>query len=216
MKQIQASIRQETGKGAARRMRQAGQIPGTLYAQDSEPLSLTLDLHALLMVIQEGGFFTHKHTLELGSDKVEVLARDMQRDPVSGKILHIDFMRFDPNKAIRVTVPVHVSGEGDSPGLEKGGVLQLLRAELELICKASSIPEAVEISVADKDIGDSVHLSEINLPEGSRSAIYGRDFTIASIVGTRLAAVATTEDEEEGDGTAAAEDDAATDDHSAA
>lgn len=195
MKKIQADIRQETGKGAARRLRNNGQIPGTLYAQESEPISLTVNLHSLMMVIQEGGFYTHKHTLELNGEKVDVLARDMQRDPVSGKVMHIDFMRFDPNKDIRVTVPVHVTGEDDSPGLERGGVLQLLRAELELICKASNIPESVEVSVAGKDISDSVHLSEISLPEGSRSAIYGRDFTIASIVGTRTSALTPTDEE---------------------
>lgn len=186
---IPVQSRTNSGKGVARQLRREGKIPGVLYAPGSEPLALAVDAHALKMAMQAGHFYTTKQTLDLDGKQTEALARDVQRDPVRGDIIHIDFMRYDPARVVRVTVPVVVTDELDSPGLKKGGVLQLVRSEVEFLCRADSIPGEIIVSMAGKDIGDAAKISEVTLPDGVRPTIE-RDFTIATVVGTRTSTMA--------------------------
>jgi len=187
---INAHSRSESGKGISRKLRKENKIPVVVYGS-GEPVSLSIPVNELQKAYRAGGFWTTKHTLDVdGKDKIEVLARDVQTHVVNGLPLHADFMRFDPKKQVRVNVAIKVTGEKDSPGLVKGGVLQLVRTEVEMVCRADSIPEELVISMAGTDIGDSVHMSSIELPDGVRPAIADRDFTIASVVGTRTSTMA--------------------------
>ncbi|MFZ2619697.1 MAG: 50S ribosomal protein L25/general stress protein Ctc, partial [Alphaproteobacteria bacterium] len=182
---IQAEARAVSGKGIARKLRVAGKIPGVLYGAGKDPVKLSVVTHSINMAMQAGGFYTHAHSLMLDGKETKVLARSVQRHPVSENLEHIDFMYFVASSMVTVTVPVRVEGEMDSPGLKSGGVLQLVEAELELVCRADSIPEEIVISVAALDVGDSIHMSNITLPAGVRSAIVDRDVTIVSVVSTR-------------------------------
>jgi large subunit ribosomal protein L25 len=197
---MKATARTEGGKGATRRLRTQGQVPAILYGMKEDVVSLALDGHDLAMAMQAGSFFTHKHTLSLEGKNVDVLARDMQRHPVTEQVQHVDFIRYNPKQTLKVAVAVTVVGEEDSPGIQKGGVLQLVRSEVELICRADSIPDEIVVSMAGKDIGDSAHMSEIELPEGVHPAIRDRDFTIASVVGTRTASMSELDEEAEAEG----------------
>ena len=198
MAQIKAFNRENTGKGVARELRRNNQVPGVVYGLGKEPTGVAVDGHSLLMATQAGSFYTTKHELDVDGKKIDALARDLQRHPVTGKILHIDFMYFNAKQEVRVNVGVKVEGQEDSPGLKKGGVLQLLRSEVELVCRADAIPSHITISMAGTDIGDAVHMSSVELPDGVQPAIHDRDFTIASVVGTRTSTMADLEDGEEG------------------
>lgn len=181
---IKTQLREVSSKGAVNALRQQGMIPAVMYGAGKGPQPIAVDGHDILMTLQKGHFFTHRHMLDVDGKKQEVLARDVHRHPVSDKILHIDFLRYDPKRITKVMVAVRVIDEDKSPGLKIGGVLQLVRPEVELVCRADSIPEEVVISMAGKEIGDSAHISEVTLPEGVKPSV-DRDFTIASVVSTR-------------------------------
>ncbi len=185
MANIKAEIRKESGKGVARKLRNENKVPAVLYSAGKEPVSLSIDGYDLMMAMQQGGFYTTKHVVAADGKKLEVLAKDIQMHPVTDKVQHVDFMTYNAKQEVRVNVNVTITGEEDSEGLQIGGVLQLLRSEIEVICRADNIPDEIIVSMAGKDIGGSVHLSDITFPEGSRSAVQDRDFTIASVVGTR-------------------------------
>lgn len=191
-----AETRSKSGKGVARRARLENKIPGVVYGAGKEPQPILIEGHSLLMTMQDGHFFTNMHPMKLDDKEEKVLARDIQRHPVNEKILHVDFMRFDAKQKIKVDVEVVVVGQEDSPGLLKGGVLQLVRPTVELICRADNIPHEITVSMAGKEIGDSAHISEVDLPEGAVPSV-DRDFTIASVVGTRTSNMASMDAEAE-------------------
>lgn len=197
---IKAFARTESGKGIARGLRAEGKIPAVVYGPGEEPVAIALDGHSLFMAAQAGGFYTTKHTLNIeGGKKIAVLAKDLQRNPVSSKVLHVDFMHYNAKAMVRVSVNIVIVGEEDSPGLVKGGVLQMVRNEVELLCRSDSIPESIVVSMAGKDIGDAAHMSEVTLPDGVTSVIQDRDFTLASVVGTRSSNTSEDELDENGD-----------------
>lgn len=198
MAQIQTEIRNKSGKGVARKLRLENKIPAVLYGAGKEPQPITVSGYDIMMGLQNGGFFTNMQELMIDGKAQKALARDIQRNPVNEKVEHVDFLRFDPKQTLKVNVSVIVTDEEQSPGLEKGGVLQLVRAEVELFCRADAIPDAIKISMAGKDIGDAAHISEVDLPDGVKPTT-DRDFTIASIVGTRSSTMADLDE----DGTAA-------------
>ncbi len=202
---IKADSRTESGKGASRRLRNENKIPAILYGAKKEAQSLALNGHDILLAMNAGRFFTNIHELEVDGKKEKVLARDIQRHPVSDAVLHIDLLRFDPKQKLTVSVNVRVVDEDQSPGILKGGVLQLVRTDIELVCRADNIPEEIVVSMAGKDIGDSAHISEIELPEGAENAL-DRDFTIASVVGTRTSTMSEDTEDAEGEETAEGED----------
>lgn len=170
------------GKGASRALRREGRVPAVIYGGNEEILTIHVEAKELARQLGTGHFFNSIVEVELGGEKVRTLPKDVAFHPVSDRALHVDFLRLSANAKVHVDVPVHFINEAASPGLKRGGVLNVVRHELELICDAESIPEEIRIDVTGLEVGDSIHISHVSLPAGSASAITDRDFTIATIV----------------------------------
>ncbi|MEE2999327.1 MAG: 50S ribosomal protein L25/general stress protein Ctc [Pseudomonadota bacterium] len=190
---IAAELRDQAGKGVARAVRREGKVPAVIYGDNQGTLSISLDGSELNKLIKNPGFFTQIFAVDITGKKHEVLARDIQTDPVTDFPLHVDFMRFNQNTRIVIEVPVSFLNEEASPGLKRGGVLNIVRRELELRCSPTNIPQAIEIDLTGFDIGDSIHISALNLPDGVEP-ITDRDYTIATVAAPTVMAV-----EEEGE-----------------
>lgn len=199
---IAAVAKANSGKGAARELRRNGFIPAVIYNKGQDSQSIAIKASDLAAALRKGHFFTHNHELNLDGKAVKVLARDIQRNVVTDVPMHVDFIPYNPKSIIHVNVAVRVEGEDSSPGIKVGGVLQLIEAEIEVICRADSIPEEIVVSVAGLDIGESVHLSNVKLPEGVKPAVTDRDLTIVSVVSTRTS---NTAEDEAADAATAAE-----------
>lgn len=199
---MKAQTKARQGKGAAREMRRQGYVPGVIYAQGHDSQAVAVFGKDLAKALQMGHFFTTTQELELDGKPVKVLARDIQRHPLTDQPIHIDFIRYNPASKIHVEVTVNITGADKSPGIKEGGVLQLIETTIEVVCRADSIPADIEVSVAELGIGDAVHLSEVKLPEGVKAAVTDRDLTIVSVVSTRTSATAA---DEAADAAAAAE-----------
>lgn len=202
---ILAEPRQAGGSRAARALRAQGQIPAILYGPGGEPASISLNAAELERHARHPGFMNSPCVLELDKKKIRTLPRAMARDPVRGHLLHIDFFRLSKGAEINVEVPVNFIQQDLSPGLKRGGVLNVIRHEVELTCPVDAIPEALEADLNGLDIGDSIHISHISLPEGVKPVISDRDFTIASVVAPAAQRAAESEAKEEEEGTEAAE-----------
>lgn len=188
---IEANARERSNKGVARRLRVAGKIPAVIYGAGKDPKNIAITKYSLQMAVQQGGFYTNVQEINLDGKTEKVLPRELQRDPLSGQVIHADFLRFDPNRKLKINVRVRVKGEDQSPGVKKGGVLSLVRNEISLLCKADSIPDFVELSVAGLDVGQSAHFSHIELPEGVENGDHsGRDYTVATVLSTRSSTLA--------------------------
>lgn len=198
---MQAVSKTKQGKGAARELRRNGMVPGVIYAAGHDSQSIAVNAKDLAAALRAGHFYTHNHELNLDGKPVKVLARDIQRDPVTDTPIHIDFIRYNPASTVHVNVTVKVVGEATSPGIKTGGVLQLIEGELEVVCRADSIPEELVADVGALDIGDSVHMSQIALPKGVKWGVTDRDLTVVSVVSTRTSATA---EDEAADAAAAA------------
>ncbi len=170
------------GKGASRALRREGRVPAVVYGGKDEVLSVHIEEKELRRQLGTGHFFNSVVDVEIGGKKVRTLPKDVAFHPVSDRPLHVDFLRLAKDAKVHVNVPVHFANEGDSPGLKRGGVLNVVRHELDLICEPDRIPEEISIDVTGLDVGDSIHISHVTLPAGSVSAITDRDFTIATIV----------------------------------
>lgn len=179
--QMPAERRERAGKGAARAVRRVGRVPAVVYGDNKPPFNISLDPRDVARELGRPGFRSRVFELKLDGESMRALARDVQVDPVSDRPLHVDFMRFGPNAELRVEVRVEFINEGKSPGLKVGGVLNVVRHDVELVCKADKIPEVLTVDLDGLKIGDSVHISHIKLPEGVRPAIRDRDFTVATI-----------------------------------
>jgi large subunit ribosomal protein L25 len=177
---IGATARDRAGKGAARATRREGRIPAVIYGDHKEPVLISLDPREFDRVLRREGFFAKLLDVKLEGTSHRTLPRDVQFHPVSDKALHVDFMRVGPKTRVHVGVPVHFTNQDKSPGLKRGGILNVVRHEIELICSADNIPEYLTVDLDGFDIGDSIHISKVQLPEGTTSAI-DRDFTIASV-----------------------------------
>jgi large subunit ribosomal protein L25 len=185
MRQIQelsAQPRTGTGKGPAYQARVQGLVPAVIYGGDTAPENVAVDFRSLERAFQTGTFTTSLLMLDVEGKKTRVIPREVQVDPVTDRPVHVDFMRLGEGAKVRLAIPVHFRNHTDSPGLKKGGVLNIVRHEVELMCPAESIPEEIAVDLAGLDIHDSVHISAIALPEGVKPIIRGRDFTICSIV----------------------------------
>ncbi len=199
---LQMKERSESGKGAARALRREGFIPAVLYGGEGESVSLAVETRVLSKMIQSKSFFTSICDLEFGDKKVKAMARDLQLHPVTDQPEHIDFLRVDENTEITVSVPVKFINQEASPGLKRGALLNIVRHELEMVCKINDIPETLTADVSGLNVGDSVHFSHIDVPANVRSVIDDRDFTIATIAAPsalrgKLAEERATEGEEE-------------------
>jgi large subunit ribosomal protein L25 len=178
---LDAEKRERAGKGAARATRRAGRVPGIVYGDHKEPVLISLEPRALGRALARPGFFNHLTEIRLESETYRTLPRDVQFDPVSDKPVHIDFMRVGAGAQVHVTVPVAFVDHERSPGLRRGGILNVVRHGIEMVCSVDNIPERVVVSLNGLDIGDSVHIHTVEMPPGARPAIQERDFTIASI-----------------------------------
>ncbi len=178
---ITAELRDTPGTGAARASRRAGYVPGIVYGANHENISIAVEKGALGHEVHHAGFFSHLYKLKVGDQTMDVLARDLQLHPVTDAIMHVDFLAVKADAMIAVDVAVSFLNEEESPGLERGGVLNVVRHEIELMCPANAIPEQIEIDLTGLDIGDSVHISDVTLPNNVTPTIDDRDFTIATI-----------------------------------
>ena len=163
---LAAEARAKAGKGAARAIRRAGSIPGVIYGDHKEPVLISLVERDLVKVMRGSGFLTQLCDLDVSGKKHMVLPRAVEYDPVSDRPIHIDFLRVSDKTEIYVEVPVHMINEKECPGLVKGGVLNIVRHELEVSCRATDIPEEIVIDLTGFEIGHSVHVSDLNLPKG--------------------------------------------------
>ncbi|WP_274426554.1 50S ribosomal protein L25/general stress protein Ctc [Chelativorans sp. YIM 93263] len=178
---LKAEARERVGKGSARAIRRNGKIPAIIYGDKKEPLSITLPYKEVFHRIHSGGFMTTLATIDVNGEKIQVLPRDYQLDPVRDFLMHVDFLRIGKGSVVTVNVPVHFINEEESPGIKRGGVLNVVRHEVEFECPATAIPEYIEVELAGLEIGDSVHISAVKLPEGVKPTITDRDFTIATV-----------------------------------
>ena len=192
---IEALPREPRGKGGARALRREGRTPANVYGGGGEPLSVSLDFNVLERELGRRGFFGRLYDLKINGDVIRVLARDVQVDPVSDAPLHIDFIRYVAGATLAVSVEVRFEGQEESEGLKRGGVLNIVRHEVELLCPLEAIPEFLVADVAGREIGDSIHISDIALPEGVTPTITDRDFTVATIAAPTVI-VEPVEDEE--------------------
>jgi large subunit ribosomal protein L25 len=180
-KQLQAVARDRVGKGAARAVRREGRIPAVIYGAGQPAQPIALDHNQAKQLIFAGHFLTTIFEIEVGGQKTRVLPRDYQLDPVKDHPVHIDFLRITKDAMVTVEIPVHFLNQDISPGMKKGGVLNIVRHAVELTLPVDRIPEALDVDLAEVDIGDSIHISAIKLPEGARPTIADRDFTVATI-----------------------------------
>ena len=179
---LEGEPRDAFGKGAARALRRAGRLPAVVYGGTGENASFSLDYRSVEKRWLAGGFLSTPLDLSLQGKELRVLPKQVQRHPVRDDLMHVDFLRLDKGAVIAVEVPVHFLNEELSPGLKRGGVLNVVRHTVELNCPADAIPEFIEVDLAGRDIGDSIHISAVQLPEKATPVITGRDFTIAGIV----------------------------------
>jgi large subunit ribosomal protein L25 len=209
---VPASPRDGVGKGSARQARRDGQVPAVIYGNKEEPVLLTLERRVLIKELDNPQFFIQLIDVEVEGAKHRVLPRDVQFHPVSDTPMHVDFLRFDPKRKISANVPVVFEGEDESPGLKSGGVLNIVRYEVEVLCTADNIPPELILQLAGLDVGDSMHASAVTLPTGVEFAITDRDFTIATIAAPTIAVEPAAGEEgeegEEGEGAEATGDSA--------
>jgi large subunit ribosomal protein L25 len=176
-----AEVRVVAGKGPARALRRAGRVPAVIYGERKDQEMISLEARALRRQLGNPHFFNTLCSLQVNGEAVRVLPRDVQLHPVTDDPLHADFVRVSAGATVTVEIPVVFVNEDVSPGLKRGGVLNIVRREIELVCPADAIPGELTVDLRPFDIGDSVHISHVALPEGARPTIADRDFTIATI-----------------------------------
>ncbi len=176
-----ARARDRAGKGAARAVRREGYIPAVIYGGKETPITISLDTKGLRRELSRTGFFTTLTDIDLDGTAHRVLARDVQFHPVTDQPLHVDFLRVSESTRLTVAIPVVFENEEDCPGLRRGGVLNIVRHEVEIGCRADAIPNSLIANLAELEIGDSIHISMIELPDGVVPTITDRDFTVATI-----------------------------------
>jgi len=179
---MSADARDRAGKGAARATRRDGRVPAVIYGDKKDPILVSVAPKELVKELNKEGFFNHLIDLKLGEESHLVLARDVQLDPVTDRPIHVDFLRVGAESTVTVDIPVHFINHERSPGIKRGGMLNVVRHEIEMVCRATDIPESLTVDLNGLNIGDSVHISMIALPEGSKPVISDRDFTVATIV----------------------------------
>ena len=179
---LPAEARERAGKGASRAIRREGRTPAVIYGGKEEPTMIHVEQKELVRQLNTGHFMNSIVNIEIGGKIIRTLPKDVAFHPVTDRPLHVDFLRMTGDSMVEVQVPVVFVNEEGSPGLKKGGVLNIVRHELELLCPNAEIPDEIQIDVTGKDIGDSIHISEVTLPKGVKSVITDRDFTIATVI----------------------------------
>ncbi len=178
---LNATARAGTGKGAARAARRENLVPGIVYGGGSEPTAINLKFNELIKMLKAGGFLSTLLTLKVDGKDERVICRGVQRNVVNDLPIHVDFLRLSSKSRINLMIPVQFTNEDESAGLKKGGTLVVVRNEVELKVTAGNIPDHLEVDLLNVEIGDTIHMSDITLPEGTRPMITDRDFVIANI-----------------------------------
>lgn len=179
---LELTPRAGTGKGAARQARRDGLVPGVVYGGGKEPQAITIPFNILFKKLKDGGFMSTLFNLKVeGADDVRAVCRGVQRHVVKDLPTHIDFLRLNRDSRINMNIPVHFLNEETSVGLKKGGTLTIVRQEVELMVTAGNIPDHIEADLENLEIGQTINISDITLPEGTRPVIADRDFVIANI-----------------------------------
>ena len=198
-------VREETGTGNAREARRNGMVPGVVYGGDKGPVSVGMKYNEVLKAINSGQFLSNMVEIKHDGKPQKVLTKDVQFHPVTDMPVHVDFFRVTDKTIIDVNVSAVFVGEDVSPGMKKGGALNVVRYNIEVKCPAGSIPDSIEVDISGMEIGDSIHLSEVSLPAGVKPGIADRDVTIATIVASRTSKTAEEEEAEAAEAAAAAE-----------
>ena len=179
--EISAIERTRVGKGSARASRRAGMIPAVIYGDKKSPISIELEERVIRKIIHEPGIFGRLLNINVDGTVTTVLTRDIQMHPVTDEPLHMDMLRVGKKSSVAVAVPVEFINEDLAPGLKVGGVLNIVRHEVELNCPAGNIPEKIVIDLSGVNVGDSIHISAVTLPDDATPTITDRDFTIATL-----------------------------------
>ncbi|HYI43295.1 MAG TPA: 50S ribosomal protein L25/general stress protein Ctc [Sphingomicrobium sp.] len=180
-KVLKAEARDRVGKGASRALRRQQRVPAVIYGGKQAPTGISLNGNDLYVLLHGGGFMTTLFDIDVGGKIEKAIPRDYQLDPVKDFLTHVDFLRITEDSVITVEIPVHFFNEAASPGLKGGGVLNIVEHTIELAVKATNIPKSIDIDLSGLEIGDSIHISEVKLPEGARP-VDRTDFTVATIV----------------------------------
>lgn len=197
------------GKGAARAARRAGFVPGVIYGGNEDPVAIQIKGNELLKTLQKGGFFTTLFEIDVAGNSSRVIAKEVQKNNLNGLPTHVDFMRLAKGAKIVVEIPVEFTNEKASPGLERGGVLNVVRHAIELSVPAEDIPDVIAIDLDGFDLGDSINISNAKLPAGAEPTITDRDFTIATIAAPSGLKSSESEASEDGEAAEGAEGEAA-------
>ncbi|MCB1510890.1 MAG: 50S ribosomal protein L25/general stress protein Ctc [Hyphomicrobiaceae bacterium] len=187
IQELLATARPRAGKGAARAVRREGKVPAVIYGNKETPETIAVDNNELTRLLRRGHFMSSVFDIKLDGRTVRALPRDIQFDPVKDFPIHVDFQRVAADGRIRIAIPVEIINEDKSPGMKRGGVLNMVRHEIEVFCPADRIPATLEIDLAGVEIGTSIHISAIALPEGVTPTITDRDFTVITVAGSAAA-----------------------------
>ena len=178
---IKAELRTKAGKGSSRAIRRDGRIPAVVYGAKKDVTMITVDHVSIMKLLNTGAFLSSTYDVEVDGKKEMVLPRDVHFHPVNDRPLHVDFLRLAQDAMIAINVPIHFLNEEECPGIKGGGIINAVRHDLELNCPANNIPEGIDIDLTGLELGDSIHISDITLPEGVTPVIDDRDFTVATI-----------------------------------
>ena len=200
---LAAAAREKVGKGSAREARRQGQIPAVIYGGKKPPLSITVEQKLLVRHLGTGGFFNTLFDVQVDGEASRVLPRDVQLHPVTDVPEHVDFLRVSATTEITVDVPVEFVNEDTCPGLRAGGVLNVVRYSIEVSCTPDKIPSSILVDLGTAEMGDSLHISAVNLPDGVAPTITDRDFTIATIAAPTVVQTEAAEADEDGEDDAA-------------
>src|SRR6478672_6648877 len=179
---LTAETRDRAGKGASRELRNSGRVPAVVYGANQEPLSIHVEEKVLAKMLSTGHFMNSVVMIDAGGKTTRTLPKDVQFHPVTSRPVHVDFLRIGEHSKVTVAIPVRFDNEEESPGLKRGGVLNVVQHELEIVCDAASIPNEIHIPLDGLEIGDSIHISAVKLPNGVTPANTEDDFTVATIV----------------------------------
>ena len=193
---LTANAREKVGKGSAREARRQGNIPAVIYGDKKSPIPIVVEQKILVRHLSTGGFFNTLFDIDINGELNRVLPRDVQLHPVTDVPEHVDFLRVSATTKVSVEVPVEFIGDDVSPGIKSGGVLNVVRYTVEVSCTPDLIPSNLLLDLSNAEIGDSLHISAVNLPEGVTPTISDRDFTIATIVAPTVVRDEATSDDE--------------------
>jgi len=173
--------RDRAGKGAARAVRREGLVPGVIYGDKKEPVLIKMDARPLWAALNKGGFYARQYNLDMDGEAFRVMAQAVQFHPVTDAIMHVDFLRVSATSRVTAEVPVHFLNEGRCPGIKKGGVLNIVRHDIELVGTPDAMPSHLDVDLSGFDVGESIHVSAVAMPDGVHPTITDRDFTIATV-----------------------------------